>query len=119
VKITVALKLIPLEISPKEAASDYESLSESSLKPIIIDVREPWEWDIVSLPQALHLPLGRLLEEELSAPFETPLFTLCHHGVRSLKAAHWLRSKGFTHVQSIRGGIEAWASQVDPRLKRY
>jgi rhodanese-related sulfurtransferase len=86
----------------------------------VIDVREPWEWEIVALPGARLWPLGTLLQtpQEILEEIQIPVLTLCHHGVRSLKAAQWLRSRGIL-AQSIHGGIDAWARLVDTSLPVY
>lgn len=110
---------LPWEVTPSLAFQ----LCQADPDVLIVDVREPWEWDLVHLPQAYLLPLGQLM----SAPLEekgrllsaTHILTLCHHGVRSRQAASWLRQQGFKRTQSIRGGIEAWAGDVDPTLVRY
>ena len=109
----------PLELTVQETVLDYQILTQAGACPVIIDVREQWEWEIVALPQSLHIPLGRLFEEGLDLNHHVPLFTLCHHGMRSLKAAQWLKAQGFIQVQSIKGGIEEWACQIDKQLKRY
>ena len=86
---------------------------------VLLDVREPFEWDIVHVDGARHVPLrdlpGRL--RELDGHAEVLVY--CHHGTRSRQAVELLRAAGFSKVQSVRGGIDAWAVEVDPRLTRY
>jgi len=86
---------------------------------VLLDVREPFEWDIVHVDGARHVPLrdlpGRL--RELDGHAEVLVY--CHHGTRSRQAVELLRAAGFSKVRSVRGGIEAWAVEVDPRLTRY
>ena len=86
---------------------------------VLLDVREPFEWDIVHVDGARHVPLrdlpGRL--RELDGHAEVLVY--CHHGVRSRQAAELLRAAGFSKARSVRGGIDAWAVEVDPRLTRY
>jgi rhodanese-related sulfurtransferase len=50
---------------------------------------------------------------------EGRIVVICHHGVRSLNVANWLRNQGFEHAQSLRGGIDAWSRDVDPAVLRY
>jgi rhodanese-related sulfurtransferase len=52
-------------------------------------------------------------------PKDTHIITVCHHGMRSLNAAEFLRSKGFENTQSMRGGIDAWSMLVDHGIPRY
>jgi adenylyltransferase/sulfurtransferase len=86
----------------------------------LIDVREADEWAIARLPQAELIPLSEFQQRatgELS-PDETVIL-YCHHGMRSAKAQGFLKTKGFTNVINLTGGIDAWAVQVDPGMKRY
>jgi rhodanese-related sulfurtransferase len=50
---------------------------------------------------------------------EERLVVVCHHGIRSMNVAVWLRGQGFEQVQSLRGGIDAWSAEVDPAVARY
>lgn len=109
----------PLEISVTEAASDIAILKKNGHAIWIIDVREQWEWDLVALPHSVHVPLASLVVQVFDIPPDACIFTLCHHGLRSLKAALWFRNQGFVNAKSIKGGIEEWACQVDQKLKRY
>jgi adenylyltransferase/sulfurtransferase len=88
-----------------------------SLEGTLLDVREPWEVELVSLPGALHIPLGEL-EHRLTELPTGPVTVYCHHGIRSAQARDLLLAHGFeaTHLE---GGIDAWARAVDPTLARY
>jgi len=85
----------------------------------LIDVRNPHEWEIVHLSGAKLVPLAELPERLASLPRTEPLILHCHKGVRSLKALNLLRDAGYTQVKSMRGGIDAWAQEIDPTLARY
>ena len=66
------------------------------------------------------MPMGEIpgrAHQELDP--ETRIITLCHHGVRSLNVAAWLRREGFEQAQSLAGGIEAWSARIDPTVPRY
>ena len=91
--------------------------------PLLLDVREPWEYEICHLNNSVAIPLKTLpvqLEEFSTniAP-ETTIVCICHHGVRSLKAAHFLQQNGFSQPINLTGGINAWAQQVDPTMAVY
>jgi len=104
-----------LEVSVEEAAE----LLRSENPPRLLDVREGLEWQIVHLDHAELLTqelLDELLENEAR---DRPIVCYCHHGIRSLNAAHFLREQGFTNVRSMRGGIDAWACEIDPTMNRY
>lgn len=89
--------------------------------PLVIDVREGWEVAQGALPQAVHVPLGALGEgaEGLPADKDQSIVTYCHHGVRSMRAAAMLQALGYRQVASLKGGIDAWATDVDAAVGRY
>jgi rhodanese-related sulfurtransferase len=86
----------------------------------VIDVREADEWAIARLPRAELIPLSGF--RQLAAPQLDPGETIvlyCHHGVRSARAQGFLKEQGYPNVLNLTGGIDAWALQVDPAMKRY
>jgi sulfur-carrier protein adenylyltransferase/sulfurtransferase len=85
----------------------------------IIDVREPYEWEIGHIPGARLVPLSRIAEEipRLDKRRETILY--CKVGARSLRAAHQLADAGMTDVRNLTGGILRWIDEVDPTMARY
>jgi len=107
--------MLDYEISPTEAAG---LLNEKRVR--FIDVREPWEFETARIGGSVLMPMGDVpsrAHQELD-PDEW-LVIVCHHGQRSLNVAVWLRNQGFEQAQSLRGGIEAWASEVDATVGRY
>jgi rhodanese-related sulfurtransferase len=102
-------------ISPAVAAQWLATRAEVCL----LDVRESWEWDAVKIEGARHVPMGQLLSAIHALPKSGPIVVLCHHGVRSYAAAVMLERSGFGEVYNVRGGIEAWAAEVDSALPRY
>ena len=85
----------------------------------ILDVREEWERDICALEPAIAIPLNLLPENVEKLPKDNALVVLCHHGMRSLRAANWLRANGFDNVVNLAGGIDAWAQRIDRQMKVY
>ncbi len=86
----------------------------------LIDVREADEWAVARLPRAELIPLSQFQQRagaELSP--DEPLILYCHHGVRSGRARDYLKARGFANVLNLTGGIDAWAVQVEPTMKRY
>ena len=108
-------------------AGSVEELTPSGLRqrlggerpPVLLDVREPWEFEIAHLEGSRLLPLGELAERLAEVPRQVPLVTVCHHGVRSRTAAELLMRAGFAEVASLAGGVDAWATEVDPGMRRY
>jgi rhodanese-related sulfurtransferase len=85
----------------------------------VVDVREPWEIEIVSLPQSIRIPLAEIPSRHTELDADKPVAVLCHSGGRSARAAEFLASQGFAQVVNIAGGIDAWAQEVDNSLPRY
>ena len=103
-----------LEITPRETA---ELLKEGKIK--LVDVRSAQEYAIASVPGSV-LADQNLAQEILQTwPKDTPIVTMCHHGMRSLDAAAYLRGHGFTNTRSMTGGIDAWSLQIDDSIPRY
>jgi len=86
---------------------------------VLVDVRERFEWEIGHLPGAVLLPLGELPQRVGELDPRTPIVLYCHHGVRSRRALDWLASQGFSTIQHLAGGTEAWSTRVDASLPRY
>ena len=103
------------EISPEALAARLAGDDP----PLVIDVRNPSEWEIVHLPGATLIPLADLPQRvtELARAREVVLY--CHSGRRSAQGTQLLLELGFTHVSSLTGGIEAWAVKIDPTMPRY
>ena len=107
---------LPLEISVREAD---EALRQNPADWIILDVREPVEWDIVHLPEAGLIPMGEIPEKWSTLPTDKKILIHCHHGMRSLHVTQFLRAKGLDQTTNLAGGIDAWAREIDPSLARY
>jgi rhodanese-related sulfurtransferase len=104
------------EITPEDVKSKLDA-QESFL---LLDVREPWEFETAKISGAKLMPMGDVpsrAHQELDP--EGHIVVLCHHGVRSMSVTVWLRQQGFENVQSMRGGIDAWSRQVDPKVPAY
>ncbi|MDX9752516.1 MAG: rhodanese-like domain-containing protein [bacterium] len=88
---------------------------------VLLDVREHAELAIVRLPNVLHIPMGEIPTRlnELKAHPDSEIVVLCHLGGRSMQVASYLMSQGVANVKNLDGGIDAWASEVDPSLPRY
>jgi rhodanese-related sulfurtransferase len=104
------------EISPEEVKTKIDQGEKFTL----VDVREPWEFETASMDGAKLIPMGDIparAHQELDP--EDHIVVVCHHGVRSMNVTAWLRQQGFEKSQSMRGGIDAWARQVDGNVPVY
>jgi molybdopterin/thiamine biosynthesis adenylyltransferase/rhodanese-related sulfurtransferase len=102
------------EISPSETAQLLQSDADITL----LDVREPWEAEIATLPGAVLIPLGELPERVGELDPGREVIAYCHAGVRSLRAAGVLQAAGL-RVRSMAGGIDGWSRAVDADVPRY
>jgi adenylyltransferase/sulfurtransferase len=88
-------------------------------KLLLVDVREQWEYDLCRIPGAKLIPLGTI-PPNLNAFLDAEeVICYCHHGMRSLDAAAWLRQQGVESATSMAGGIERWSVEIDPSVPRY
>jgi rhodanese-related sulfurtransferase len=103
------------EISPEVLAERLRAAEP----PVLLDVREPWEHEVARIAGARLVPMNSL-PAALSTLDPSREYVLhCHHGVRSLMAAQFLRERGLRRVTNLSGGIDAWSVQVDPSVPRY
>jgi rhodanese-related sulfurtransferase len=88
---------------------------------LLVDCREQDEWDQVHIAAARLLPMSQIAARigELEPFRQHEIAVHCHHGGRSLRVAGWLREQGFDNVQSMAGGIDQWAVDIDTSLPRY
>ena len=104
------------QITPRE----LRRLLDLGEPVVLVDVRERWEADLVSLPEARLIPLNELAYRAMDEiDLEEEIVLFCHHGVRSMEAALLLWDYGYENVRSLAGGIDRWATEVDPALPRY
>ena len=92
---------------------------DTGSKILLLDVREPFEYAFCRIEGSLLVPIGELERRvgELDPNLETVVY--CHTGVRSARAVNLLKSRGFKRAINLKGGIDAWAREVDPKVVRY
>ncbi len=103
------------------SATELAGLLKFADAPRLLDVREPEEFEIVSLPGARLVPLGQIPArvEQIADWKDEPIVVYCHHGIRSMHAIHFLEHAGFSNLCNWSGGIDAWSREVDPKAPRY
>ena len=106
------------DISPSEVS---DRLTTGSDGWVLLDCREPGELEIVRMQAATSLPMSELEQRAAELDDHRPrrVVVFCHLGMRSLHVAGWLRQNGFDRAQSMTGGIDAWARQIEPDLPCY
>jgi sulfur-carrier protein adenylyltransferase/sulfurtransferase len=85
----------------------------------LIDVREPDEWEVCSLPQSMFIPMRMVPQMAGKLKRDIPVVLLCHHGMRSMMVAQQLSAAGFPAVYNVEGGIHAWANDIDETMNMY
>ena len=104
------------EITPK----DLQAKIKAGQKLQLIDVREPEEFAICKLLESTLIPLGEISKRSSEIDPEAEGIVICHHGFRSAQAIQFLSQRfGFTNLINLKGGIHAWAGQVDPEMPVY
>jgi len=104
-----------LEVTAAELAAEWKGHPDL----LVLDVREPHEYEIARIEGAKLVPLSQLPDRLGDLDGHREIVTHCHHGARSLKALEILKAAGFSKVRSLRGGIDAWSVNVDSNVPRY
>ncbi len=103
-------------ISPREL---LVSLRDSQAPPLLLDVREPWEFETCHITGSTLIPMRDIQQAAAQLDKNRDIVVICHHGIRSRHVAYYLEQNGFTNVINLEGGVERWAQDVDPGMKRY
>lgn len=104
------------ELRPAELKAHLAAASEP---PLLLDVREPWEFDICHIEGSRLLPMGQVSLHLHELDRERETVVICHHGIRSRVIALQLQRAGFSRVINLAGGVEGWAREVDPHMAVY
>jgi rhodanese-related sulfurtransferase len=105
------------QIAPAQLKTWLEDASRE--KPILLDVREPWEFDKARIAGAMLIPLREVPARLAEIDEESDVVAFCHLGGRSLQVAMFLEKQGFKRVHNLVGGIDAWSRTVDPAVPLY
>ena len=105
-------------LTPSELKAHLEQADED---PLLLDVREPWEFQICRLEGSELVPMRNIpqaVEEQVLDP-RREVVVICHHGIRSRQVGIFLEHQGFRDVINLQGGVEAWAREVDSSMPQY
>lgn len=106
----------PDEVSVQEMK---RALEDKSLNIRVIDVRDPDEYQIAHVAGVPQIPLGSLPQRFTELDPNQTIYLHCKSGVRSMKALRFLKEQGFKYVKSVKGGIHAWADEIDSSMPKY
>lgn len=107
----------PLDIS----CADLKERLDNDPPGLLLDCREENEYEVVHIESATLLPMSEIMQRvgELEPHQADDIIVYCHHGGRSQQVAMWLRQQGYEKAQSLAGGVDQWAIEIDPTLPRY
>ncbi len=94
-------------------------LENAASRPVLVDVREPWEYQICHIQDSTLIPMNQIMRVLNEYDHDAELVLICHHGVRSQRVGAFLAQAGFRNLVNLDGGINAWAREVDPSMPTY
>jgi len=102
-----------------EAVELKDYLESADVKPLLLDVRQSWEFDICKLDDSVLIPMSSIPAnlDQLDKDRETVV--ICHHGIRSRRVAIYLEQAGFSNIINLKGGVDSWAKTVDNQMATY
>lgn len=103
------------QITPEE----LKKYIDEGNSPVILDVREPWEYEICHLEDSLHIRMSEVISRLDELKPDDEIIVICHHGGRSQQVGNYLETQGYNNITNLAGGIDAWAKSIDPSMKQY
>ena len=97
----------------------HEYLSDCETPPLLLDVREPWEFEYCHIKGSILIPMGKLANKLDELDQERETIMICHHGIRSRQMGYYMEQAGFKNIVNLNGGVEQWAEDVETSMKRY
>lgn len=108
------------QITPRELhAWLTEAAAGRRDRPLLLDVREPWELDVCRLPEVKSMPMRSVPARYLELRRDDEIVVVCHHGARSFRVALFLEQQGFSNIINLYGGMAAWQRDVEPTMATY
>ena len=92
---------------------------DQGLAPVLLDVREPWEYAIYHIGGSVNIQMSELVSAISDLDRESMTIVICHHGHRSLQVTQYLEAEGFRNVSNLEGGMDAWADSIDQTMAKY
>jgi rhodanese-related sulfurtransferase len=107
------------QLNPSQLAELLRNATADQPPPLLLDVREFWEFRICHIEGSRLLPMRQIPGALTEFEPDRPVVVICHHGIRSQQVAQFLEQQGFSQVCNLRGGVDAWARDVDPAMATY
>jgi rhodanese-related sulfurtransferase len=105
------------DLTPAELAAWLAD--DARERPVLLDVREPWEFQTCHIAGSRLVPMNELPRRVGELDPAADVVAICHHGTRSLHVAYYLARQGFERVYNLAGGVDAWARSVEPAMPVY
>jgi rhodanese-related sulfurtransferase len=104
------------EFNAQELKAHLETCGE---QPLLLDVRQPWEFEVCKIENSVLLPMSQITAEYNSLDFDRETVVICHHGIRSRRVGRYLEEAGFSNIINLSGGVAQWAQTVDSDMPTY
>ena len=109
------------EFSAQQLKAHLEAcqLETDRPQPLLLDVRQPWEYDVCKIENSILIPMSQIPAELASLDFDRETVVICHHGIRSRNIGRYLEHAGFSNIINLSGGVAQWAQTVDTQMATY
>ena len=94
-------------------------LDNCAEQPLLLDVRQPWEFDVCKIENSVLIPMANIPSEIGSLDSNRETVVICHHGIRSRRVCYYLEQAGFSNIINLSGGVSQWARTVDKQMPTY
>jgi rhodanese-related sulfurtransferase len=98
---------------------DHWLKDQTRPRPLLLDVREPWEYAYCRIEDSQNVPMRGIPESFGTIDHEQDIVVICHHGVRSWQVGRFLEHQGYARIYNLQGGVSDWAKTVDPNMPTY
>ena len=88
-------------------------------QPLLVDVREPWEFDICNIDGSVNIPMGQVPQQLAAIDAADEAVIICHHGICSQQVIHYLESQSVENLINLDGGVDGWAREIDTDMALY
>jgi len=104
------------EFNAQELKAHLETCDQ---QPLLLDVRQPWEFEVCKIENSVLLPMSQITAEYNTLDFDRETVVICHHGIRSRRVGRYLEQAGFSNIINLSGGVAQWAQTVDNDMPTY
>ena len=102
-----------------KAHLDAAQQNDNEQQTLLLDVRQPWEFELCKIENSILIPMSTIPAEHQSLDFDRETVVICHHGIRSRSVGRYLEQAGFNNIINLSGGVDQWAKTVDNQMAVY